>query len=403
MVFITRAILTASILLGWFLFLPQNSLAKNLFYTKADLEILQQGKNFDEFFKHAKDIIPTQRDTSWLNMVSDMASQMVDDYRQNEHFEDKFYENVQELNSWPELKRDEFFQVKRNAYSLEYLKRCLINGNRPKESCLEKMKGFWKTARKDPDLGHKLLVLAEGFFPQGNHWEYLEKTVSSEFSKFYCHRPLVRRAFDKRIEELDLDPLEPAKERKRLELMANKECWNKVSDHLNERLMRGEAKDQIKVFDLLEVLELTKPIAREAFLIKYYLEGPTTGRILNLAWTSLDTLSQNYTLRKDVLKMLMNLDPLPGQIFANIPGSRTKVLSDHLAKNFPEYINSYSKVCTDYLSGKRSFPYGNPTIHCHDLFKQDEKKPISQRMISQPLSIRYSAIMKGTTLAKEKN
>lgn len=401
MVFITRAILTASILLGWSLFLPTNTHSKNLFYTKADLEILQQGKNFDEFFKHAKDIIPTQRDTSWLNMVSDMASQMVDDYRQNEHFEDKYYDRVQELTSWPELKSDEFFQVKRNAYSLEYLKRCLLNGK--KDNCSQKMRTFWKTARKDPDLGHKLLVLAEGFFPQGNHWEFLEKTISSEYSKYYCHRPLVRRAFDKKIEEIDLDPLEPEKEKKRLEIMANRECWLKLSAHLNDRLLRTEAKDQIKVFDLLEVLKLTDKVVREAFLIKYYLEGPKTGRILNLAWTSLEKLSQNYSLRTKVLKKLVSLDPLPGQIFAHHPGSRTKVLSDHLAKNFPEYINSYSKVCTDYLSGKRTFPYGNPTVHCHDLFKQDKKRPLSQRMISQPLSIRYSSIMKGTVIAKEKN
>lgn len=391
MVFFNRVILTLLLLAGSVLTAGPLQGAKPL-YSKADLEILQQGRNFEEFFKHAKDIIPTQRDASWFNMVTDMAAQMVDDYRKTESYTNTHFNTLKELATWPELQRDEFFQVKRNAYTLEYLKRCLLKEE--KVLCAKEMESFWKTARKDPELGYQILVLAEGFFPHGDHWTYLERTVTTNFSKFYCHKDLVHRAFDKKLLTIDLDIHQREQERKRLELMANRECWQQVSKHLHGVLLSGSAKDQNKVFDVLETLELLSPITRDAYLVKYFLEGPNSGRYLNLAWAALERLSQDYQQREKVLSELQTLDPLPGKIFGEFPKKRAKVLTDHLAKNFPEYIAKYSKTCVDYLTGTKIFPYGNPTVECHELFKQDSNRPLSQRMISQPLSIKYSGVMK---------
>ncbi len=401
MVFFNQAILTLTLQINFVFFAIFTSTfasAKTIYYTKADLEVLQQGRNYEEFFKHAKDIIPTQRDKSWFDMVTSMASQLVDDYRKNESYQKRHHQTIETLANWPELKRDEFFQVKRNAYSVEYFKRCLLQVE--KAQCAAQMNLFWKNARRDPDLGYKLFVLAEGFFPTADHWKYLEKSVTTEFSKFYCQRPVIKRAFEKKINQLVINPNLKAKEKARLYLLANKECWKKVASHLNERLLEGQAQKRQTVFELLEVLDLIETPKRDAYLVKYFLEGPNPGRLLNLAWTTLEKISQDFKRREKVLAQINSLDPLPGKIF-EIPISReekeiqaNKVLNDHLMRNFPEYISHYSKVCMDYLSGEKSFPYGNPTLQCHDLFKRDNKKALSQRMISQQIKIRYSSLMK---------
>ena len=42
-------------------------------YTLADLEVLTQEGNYQEFFSHALDVRPSERQESWKGMVSKMA------------------------------------------------------------------------------------------------------------------------------------------------------------------------------------------------------------------------------------------------------------------------------------------------------------------------------------------
>lgn len=391
MVSFARAILTALFYLGWTssaLVAPLS--AAPLVYSKADLEVLKSGKNYVEFFKHAKDIIPTQRDQSWLNMVSSMASDLVDNYRQREKYQTKNFTLIETLASWPELVNDEFFQVKRNSYALTYFKRCLLQED--KGPCYRKMEDFWKTARQDPETGFQLLVLAEGFFPSKNSWKFIKKTVSGEFSKFYCHKELVQHTLEKRLRRFSELDYQSPHFGEQLKLLANQDCWNKVTDYLTDKLLEGNSQDQQVIFYGLKSIDLLTAVAKHSYLTKYFLEGPKAGPLLNLAWSHLEKLSQDFNTRQEVLKALKDLDPLPGTIFTK--ENKNQVLTRHLVKNFPEYINHYTKTCVNYLSGKSVFPYGNPTLNCHYLFKIDEKKVLGEKIISQPLRIRYSGLMK---------
>ena len=393
MVSFTRVILTTLFCLSFVGgSLHTKALASQIIYTKADLEVLKSGKNYEEFFKHAKDIIPTQRDQSWLNMVSTMSSDLVDQYRTLDKYGPSEFTLIESLASWPELTNDEFFQVKRNSYALTFFKRCLLKED--KKPCYEQMESFWKTARQDPETGFQLLVLAEGFFPSKNSWSFIKKAVTSKFSKFYCPKDVVQHTIEKRLRRFStLDyqsPQFPAK----LKLLANSQCWSKTIDFFETKLLDTNAKDQEVIFHTLNGLELLSPQLKHTYLTKYFLEGPTPGLLLNLAWSNLEKLSQDYSLRKKVLEKLKELDPLPGAIFTN--ENKDQVFTRHLVKTFPEYLTTYTKTCVKYLDGSQVFPYGNPTLNCHYLFKMNEKEVLGEKVISQPLRIRYSGLMKNS-------
>lgn len=393
MVAITRAILT----LSFFLACSSSSIhAAAKTYTKADLEILKNGKNYFEFFKHAKDIVPTQRDNSWLEMVSSMASEMVDFYRGQERYQRKNFESIEKLAQWPELVNDEFFQVKRNSYSIIYFKRCLLSEQ--KQTCYQEMKSFWKTARQDPETGYQLLVLAEGFFPHKNSWSFIKKSVQGPFSKFYCQKDIVIHTLEKRLRRLSEQdyaaPTPSSHLKDKLKLLAAEQCWQKAAQGLAPRLLEGKAKNQAVIFFTLQSLGLLEKQLKYTYLSKYFLESPTPGPLLNLAWSALEKLSQDYDLRKKVLINFKEFDPLPGDIFSL--EEKNQVFTKHLVKNFPEYVGHYTKTCVSYLSGKKVFPYGNPTVNCHQLFKMNEREVVGERIISQPLRIKYSGLMKNS-------
>jgi hypothetical protein len=367
-------------------------LASQLVYTKADLEVLKSGKNYVEFFRHAKDIIPTQRDQSWLNMVSTMASDLVDQYRSQDKYKQSEFKLIESLANWPELANDEFFQVKRNSYALTYFKRCLLRED--KNSCYDQMKSFWKTARQDPETGYQLLVLAEGFFPSKNSWVFIKKALTSEFSKFYCPKEVVQHTIEKRLRRFSTVDSGSQQFPVKLKLLANSQCWAKTKEYFGNKLLEASAAEQEVIFRALEGLDLITKEEKYAYLTKYFLEGPKPGSLLNFAWSHLEKLSQDYGLRKKVLEKLIELDPLPGAIFTK--ESKNQVFTRHLVKTFPEYLNSYTKTCVSYLSGTKTFPYGNPTLNCHYLFKINEKEVLGEQVISQPLRIRYSGLMKNS-------
>jgi hypothetical protein len=364
-------------------------------YTKADLEVLQQGKNFDEFFRHAKDIVPTKRDRSWFEMVTTLATEMVDGYRKLNKYEYKEFEKVQKLAEWPELLGDEFFQVKRNAFTVEYLKRCYSKER--KSDCRGQMQNFWKSARHDPETGHQLLVLSEGFFPKENSWSFIKAAANSELSNFYCQRPLVQKSLLKEIKSIGPELISNSSKAQRLNYLANATCWKNAANYLKEELYNNKAEDQQAVFMALNALSLLNQTESSTYLIKYFLEGPAKGELLNLAWTRLEEVSQNYKRRLTILENLKDIDPLPGKIFALASNKEKTIFTNHLSKNFPEYISLYSKTCMSYLTGEKSYPFGNPTMECHDLFKMDNLKSVGQKMISQPLRIKYSGLLKETS------
>lgn len=384
-----------SLLLG-LLFITFSLQANTLLYSKADLEILQSQKSYNEFFKHAKDIVPTQRDRSWYEMLSDMGTNWLDDLRRKERFKEEDFQKVEKIAAWPEFKRDEFFQVKREAYVLGYFNSCLGQGLALK--CKKQMESFWKTSRKEAETGYQLMLLHLGFFPKGDSFPFIEKLVKQDLSKFYCDKPNIQKVFTKYLIDQNLEIALDESSEKRLQVttkeMAHKECWDLITPYLKTTLFL-EDRPNTHLFTVLHHLKALSPIEESYWLTHYYLTEPEEGPLLNLAWNNLEELSQNYALRGHIFKKLTQMDPLPGKVFAHENALKRKVFTQHMAKNFPEYIAHYSKKCVNYLTGKEVFPRGNPTMQCNELFETDQKKKsIADKVISQEVHLKYSGVMK---------
>ncbi len=360
-------------------------------YSISDLEVLQQAHAFKEFFKHAHDILPTQRTKYWLDMVSDMAQSFIDDSFKQDNFDSLRFSRIEELAKWPELRGDEFYQVKRSRYALSYFKVCLSSGKLP--NCKKQMHSFWKSAKKEAETGYKLLEYFAGFFPKHNNWPLLKSILTKPEGRFYCAKPLVTGLTFNHLEKLHLYTDPPHKVVLYLSQMSTKRCWKEIAGSARTWLDQTSTSQTKSLFVALKASKELDPIQEGLWLTRYYLSAPSPGKLLNRAWSQLEVLASNFGQRKKVLHKLADIDPLPGTLFENLGEKRSRVLFEHLSQSFPEYVQLYSKTCIAYREGTRLFARGNPTIQCQKLMAYDKKQ--KRKQVSQEVHLRYSATLKG--------
>jgi len=350
--------------------LAPSLLAQNL-YSIADLEVLSKGKSYEEFFAHARDVIPTQRTKYWTEMVSNMAIDFVDEKRELRQYNEQVYKKINELGLWPELKRDEFYQIKRNSYALSYFSNCLAK--KEKKKCRTQMNSFWKTANKDLETSFQMAQIHYGFFPGENTMAFLRPILTQNEDQFYCGKDLVKEIFIRHL-QLDNIHLKEAKQREAyLNTLISKSCWNKMVVELKTSLTQGPTLQGRSLFLALDINQNLDPIEYHEWMVRYFLEGPDAGDLLNLSWNALKYLGENFNLREKVQSQLMKRDPLPGHLLETLDQTRSQAMAFYLQETFPEYLSGYVKTCLNFLEGRGSFPYGNPTPACHSFFRTTEK------------------------------
>jgi len=364
-------------------------------YNLADLEVLKSGKSYEEFFEHAHDIIPSERNEYWREMVSSMAIDYLDEKRATNQYDKKSFEKISEIGLWPELKRDEFVQIKRNSYSLSYFKTCFTQ--RKKENCHNQMKEFWKTAKQDLETSYQMAVLDYGLFPESaasSAYVYIDNILHQEEDQFYCNRPLVQSIFLSHLTNAGLQLKTAAQRKIYMDQVISKSCWKKMAGTLKTALNKESPDHMRSIFFALNLNhELTKAEYHE-WMVRFFLQAPLPGELLNLSWNSLSELASDYSLRERVLKKLTQRDPLPGALFERLQSARSQALAFHLQDSFPEYIKVYAKTCLNYLEGKGDYPFGNPTPSCHQFFRITAKGPKKVRDLLTPnWRARYSAIV----------
>ena len=110
----------------FFFAIPLGPFAKNKtqLFSMEDLSILKTQKNFKEFLAHALDIRPSKRNKKWEEMVQNMATGHISSVLDKKQFSKYNFSFIESLLSWPTLKTDEFFLIKRNKFGVSYLKKC---------------------------------------------------------------------------------------------------------------------------------------------------------------------------------------------------------------------------------------------------------------------------------------
>src|SRR5574343_829671 len=85
-------------------------------YEMGDLETLYKENNYQEFLNHALDIRPSLRDSKWKKMVLEIGVDFIKDKIARGQFDEKTLNYIESLTTWPILREDEIFFLKRNDF-----------------------------------------------------------------------------------------------------------------------------------------------------------------------------------------------------------------------------------------------------------------------------------------------
>jgi len=335
----------------------------NSSYSSDDLEVLAQQKNYPEFLEHAHDIRPSKRNKKWKKMVRDMTLGYMNQTLKDNKHGPKIFQFVEQLNSWPSLRNEEFFHLKRNQLGIKYFKSCVNS----KKDCLPQALNFWTSNQlKSAELGLKMIDLLEKVNYRGDLFKFIKPATTSDMSEFYCNRPEVITILIKKIHHISL---KNAPDKKYFKNIFNQDCIKKIIPILKQELVKFSSPAMKEIF--YNFLDLYKGINQEEsdfFLTLYILQGPIKGDAFNKGWNTISILGKNFKRRQKVLRKLKKFELLPDDIFTLTNKKAKRILLDHFFKNIPEYLDYYARTCLNYLEGTKEFPRGNPTLHCKELF-----------------------------------
>ena len=350
-----------------------HSKEKVLLYTLEDLTILKKQKNYFEFLNHALDIRPSKRNKNWEKMVQDMATGFISGAIEKKQISKDYFMFIEKLLSWPSLKNDEFFIIKRNQYGHKYIEECFKETEKT-NICQKFLLDFWYN-HKDPELGLKLGKIIQKQNLNLETWQFYEIATKSPFSTFFCKDKNLKTAlFKKTIELFNKNIIEEKKEVALLKKLAHSNCWKTFLPTLKKSLYSNQQIHREQAFKILDLKKSLSQIERDTFLTFYILKGPLIGKTFNQAWNTVRDLGQSFARRIKVIENLDRMDPLPDDIFALATPIKKKTLIKFMYKNMPEYFSLYAKTCLNYLKGKK-FKAGNPTFYCKEFFQISENNP----------------------------
>lgn len=338
-------------------------------YTLTDLEVLTQEGNYEEFFAHALDVRPSERQDSWKGMLAKMADGYGRQIVAKSEITKAHFNRIETLYTWPALKTDDVFKLHRQDIGLKYLKTCL----KTTEPCWSDVKRFWEADQKDPDVAFKL---AEMTLPFENKtiatWTFLDVAVKSPLSEFYCKRDFVLEAVWSKL-EIDYIRLGTSGDfLKKIDETVHPDCLVPLNQWTNKKLHKPDkSMDRELAYQILHAQGKVTPQLTDFFYTVYLLENPSKGELFNYAWNRLQQLSKSIDRREEVLHKLKNLDPLPDEIFSSMDDVKKRTVLTHFKNNFPEYLYFYSNQCLLYYGGKTTFANGNPTMKCQDLMSSE--------------------------------
>ncbi|MFN8369645.1 MAG: hypothetical protein U0T83_03360 [Bacteriovoracaceae bacterium] len=335
------------------------SLFSQQIYSKADLEILEEQKNYEEFFLHARDILPQNRDFGWDEMVLRMGNSYIKTKLNEDQNNAIAYNFIESIYEWPTLKKDIDFNRLRVQFGIKYFQNC-------KEKCLKDYSNFFNK-NPDGDLGltlGKILNIYDTNL-EYDKWNYFKAAANSPFSAKLCLDETLKTNIIEKLSDLVEHNAKPDE----IELTINNDCWKIIKAELREGLYSQSRNISLLSYTLLKIkLGLTLK-EEQLFQVLFILNGPIIGKTFNESWNTLKKLSTDIKSREAILEELKKFDPLPGEVFKSFDTTKRKVIFKTLNDTFPEYLDFYAKTCLSYLKGTEKFPNGNPTVECKDFFQ----------------------------------
>lgn len=356
------------------LFLTFTSPTAWALYSLVDLEVLTQEGNYEEFFAHALDVRPSERQDSWKGMVSKMGDGYGRLILSRSEITKPQFQKIEKLYAWPALRADDVFKLHRQDIGLRYLKVCL----KQETPCWGEVKNFWETDQKDPEVAFKMAELTLNLPDKSvSTWSYLDVALKSPLSEFYCKKDFVLEAIWAKL-EIDYIRLGTSGNfLKKIDETLHPDCLISFNQWTNKKLLKPDKSSERELaYQILDAQGKITPALTDFFYTIYLLENPSKGELFNYAWNRLSQLSKSVDRRDEVLKKIKTLDPLPDEIFSSLDESKKRAVLGHFKSHFPEYLYHYTDQCLLFYGGKSEFPNGNPTMKCQNFMESDLAKSI---------------------------
>lgn len=363
-------------------------------YSIEDLEVLERDGNYEEFFQHAYDIRPSQRTRHWQDMAQSMAKKFYQDKKNLKIYSKETFLYSEKLAKIDSLKRDEFFNIYRNEFSVKYFRQCFQNKDLVgQKDCLADLKQFWNNSDQQEDMAYLLAKMIEETQIAEDLWPFYQKTTVAKDAHIYCAKSEIQNSLlIKLYDKIGKDESE-SNISKSLFRLANEQCLKTFLPSLRV-ILNSQQGQSFSVRHIAFLILNNQKMLTQKETDRYYalflLQGPVIGETFNMAWTTMEKIGQDFQRRQHLLTELRQMDPLPGKIFNSSTEASKKAVVSLLAKNLPEYFDYYAKTCVNYLKGTETFPNGNPTVECHDLFNT----ACNQNWISDSIQTEYSSVKK---------
>lgn len=332
-------------------------------YNLEDLKVLAQERSYKEFLKHALDVRPSLRQEEWRAMVIEMANLYGQNLLTQKTIDRKEFDEIETIYSWPSLKTDELFVARRHEIGLKYLKQCLSEN-----SCWPELRNFWEQDKTNPETAYQLAEMTKPYtnFPI-SQWDFLTHAVKSTLSEFYCKKSFVQKEIWSQLERIYITLPPKGDLLKQIDELLHPACLTPVNNLAQKKLYSPDkSSDRELSFQILKAQFKTSTKLEDLFYTVYLLENPSQGELFNYAWNRVKLLSSLPVRRDAVIETFKKLDPFPDEILASLDDIKVRTIFKHINDHFPELITFYFNQCKAYYSGTKTFPNGNPTLHCKD-------------------------------------
>ncbi|MDH4467427.1 MAG: hypothetical protein QE271_05160 [Bacteriovoracaceae bacterium] len=385
-------------------------------YSMKDLTILFQDKNYVEFFSHAKDIRPSERNKDWKSMVIQSATDWTTQQKNLLAMDPKNFDTLRDIAEWKELLESESF----SAVWREWLLKIFAESVKENfswdlmQKTLKSVQSEWNKERGDKiSFGQDLAKLyqslfdlkemqkeemsskmSEILFPHKNQNELilalLNPAMKSAISQDLCSQdhiyllliellhPLAKNTLEKqglgsKVEEFDVQ----------ISSFMNRNCWISVREKLLGLFFDGNTDDRRRIYPLLLLDRSLEKDKMDAIFIFYLLDGGDEKPQVAWSYGKLKALSLDEKSRERVMSYVIIRNFLIDEFVSKVSAQRSSFLWMSFHRYFPEYPQYYFKTCSSYLKGEKKFPAGNPTAHCKELILKTEK--MSSSAISRKL------------------
>lgn len=338
-------------------------------YTQADLEVLVAEENHAEYFLHALEIRPSQRDEKWRANTSKMADTKAKQILSQDRIHQSDYQEIERLFEWPVLQNDDIFNLRRGQIGQRYFKSCL---NRD-PACVQEMLKFWRKNENNPELGFAFAKLGqEHSLPSEIIWEFLAPGLKSPISEFHCKEDQILKEVWKRLGKIHTGMKTQDNFTQKIDSNLHPHCLPYLNKLAKDKLREPDHElDRELAYSILAAQGKASEKIQDLFFTLYILENPSRGENFNLAWNRLIELGKSSERRERVLGEMKSMPFLPDGITRSLDQKKKAVVLKHLKANFPEYLDHYLRSCLHFYGGKGPFPKGNPTQNCESLMRSD--------------------------------